>query len=160
MALTNLRRTPDADGNDFIVLAADDERLVRHSTYEDALEAAQSLSFKSPGKKFRVFAALADIHSEAVRYEPNTTIYFASKHDTLLVAVETDRAGELRTGVVGTADGKAFSITPSWLATRNDLSRIGREHAVAPKFVPHLIAMVNLMVRENRLAGLVAKGAA
>lgn len=156
---TNLRRTPDANGKDFIILAADDDRLVRHSSYDAACDAAEALSFKNPGKDFRIFAAISDIRAEVVKHKPNSTLYFTTPNGTLLIALQTNADGEIRTGVVGTSDGKAFSITPAWVTSRTDLTPVSDSEIGSVRYLPNLVGMIDLLARENRLAHLVQRSA-
>jgi len=153
------RRTPDPDGRDFIVLASDDTRLVRHSTEREARAAAESLAIKNPGKKFRVFIATGEV-TAAPFGKPNDTRYFVSPHDTLLVAVYTDADGNVARVIVGSRDGKAFTASAAWLADRLklDLAPIGADRVTAtPFFVPHLVGILSLFAREWRDAELLGK---
>lgn len=150
------RRTPDPDGRDFIVLASDDTRLVRHTTECEAKAAAQSLAIKFPGKQFRVFIATAEVRA-AKFAKPHDTLYFVTPHDTLLVAVHTDNEGDISRVVVGSRDGKAFTASTAWLdeRLRLDLTPITAGSVTThATFVPHLMGILSLLAREGRMASL------
>lgn len=154
------RRTPDPDGRDFIILANDDTRLVRHSTEREAKTAAESLALKFPGKRFRVFVATGEVVVGPFA-KPNSTLYFVTPHNTLLVAVHADGEGHIARVIVGSGDGKAFTASKSWFTDRLalDLTPITTGNVTTTAaFVPHLMGILTLLSREHHMAKLSREG--
>lgn len=153
--MNNYRRTPDPKGHDFIVLASDDTRLVRHNSLADAERAAESLAYANPSKSFRTFVAHSEVNTRRIPdlENPNRQIFLATPHDTLLVLVQF-LDGAIAKIIVGAFDGKAFTASTDWLAKRmgdaNDLAVVNMATITTGKYEKHLIAMLSLIVRTRR----------
>lgn len=63
------RRNPLPHQNDYVVLASDDNRLVRHNTILEANNEMNRLAKANPGKSFKAFAQVAE------KFEPLPQIY-------------------------------------------------------------------------------------